>query len=104
MNEKQIKEVKKVIEEVLKLLTTNGSVEVLENIDGTHFVVRTDEAGILIGENGQNLDAFSHIVKKLAHQKLNLGELENVIHFSVDVNDYLAKRIDDLKVLAKMNA
>lgn len=104
MNEFQIREVKRVIEEILRLLTAKGLVEVLENADGTHFVIRTDEAGILIGENGQNLDAFSHIVKKVAHQKFSAGESDATAYFSVDVNDYLAKKIEDLKVLAKMNA
>ncbi len=104
MNENQRKEIKNIIEKILSKMNVSGIVSVVETIDGINFVIKTEEAGILIGENGQNLDALSHVIRKICHKYLNTDEENDPVHFFVDVNDYLAKKIEDLKVLAKMNA
>ena len=82
-------------------MTIDATVEIVEEEIGTRFVVKTDYAGVLIGENGQNLIAFSHIVKKLVDAS---PEETESVSFSVDINDYQVKKIEELKELAKMNA
>jgi spoIIIJ-associated protein len=57
----------------------------------------------LIGENGQHLIALNHLLKKLAENEFKKNELEK-IQFFLDINDYQAKKIEELKNLAKMNA
>lgn len=89
------------MEEILEKLTIEAEVETLDEADGTRFVVRSGDSGMLIGENGKHLIAFSHIVKRIVDARVVDTER---FSFSIDVNDYQAKRIDELKNLAKMNA
>ncbi len=53
----------------------------------------------LIGERGNNLGAIEHIVKKVIRKKY--GE-EN--KFTLDINDYRMRRLDDLKQDVKVAA
>ncbi len=98
----QIQIVKKLIEDLLEKLEIQAKVEVSENADGPQFLIRTPEGGLLIGENGKNLISLYHLIKKLSEAKLK--EKKENFNFSVDVNDYQAKRIEDLKNLARLNA
>jgi spoIIIJ-associated protein len=80
-----------------------GEVEILFSDEYPQFIIRTKEAGILIGENGQNLMAFNCLLKKIAENEFKKRELEK-ISFLLDVNDYQTKKIEELKNLARMNA
>ncbi|GAJ04398.1 unnamed protein product [marine sediment metagenome] len=53
----------------------------------------------MIGENGKNLISFTHLARKMAEK--TIGE---IVFFSVDINDYQAKKIEDLKNLARLNS
>lgn len=108
--EKPLKKIKIIIETLLDKLNVKGEVEFMETGEGTRFLIKAREGALLIGENGQNLLALSHIVKKIAERELKEGgEIkpaqpgEKVI-FSLDVNDYQAKKIEDLKNSARLNA
>jgi spoIIIJ-associated protein len=101
--EKQIQIIKSLIETILEKLTVTGEVEILFSDEYPQFIIRTKEAGILIGENGQNLMAFNCLLKKIAENEFKKRELEK-ISFLLDVNDYQTKKIEELKNLAKMNA
>ena len=103
MNPDHTKRIKSLVEETLLKLQIPGEVEVLEHEEFPQFVIRSREAGILIGEGGQNLEALSHIVKKIAYKILE-PETKEGIFFSLDVNDYLASKVEELKNMAKMNA
>lgn len=78
-----------------------GTVEVLENVNELKINVRTKEAGVLIGENGRNLFALGHLVKRMAEQAL---PEKAAVPFSLDVNDYQAKRTEELKAVARISA
>lgn len=97
----QLEKIKTIIEELLEKLSIKGEVELMETNEGARFLIKSREGAILIGENGQNLLALSHITKKIADR---IVEKENKPMFSLDVNDYQAKRIEDLKNLARLNA
>lgn len=92
------------MEEVLSKMTIVGDIDIVEEVDGARFTVRTRSTNALIGNNGQNLSSFSHIIKKIAEVKLRKEGVEDPIQFSVDVNDYQLKKSEELKSLAKMNA
>lgn len=92
--------VKKIIETILEKMTISGSVEITDVLGGVSFQIRTPDGGVLIGENGQNMLAFYYIVKRLAERAL--GERE--FQFSVDINDYQRKRIEEIKERARMGA
>jgi spoIIIJ-associated protein len=98
----QLENIKTIIETLLEKLGVKGEAETMETGEGVRFLIKSREGAILIGENGQNLLALSHIVKKIADR--NFGEAEKKPIFSLDVNDYQAKKIEDLKNLARLNA
>jgi spoIIIJ-associated protein len=100
---KEVETIKSLISQVLEKMTVSGSVEVMESDECTQFIIRTNEAGILIGEGGQNLIALSHLIKKITESEFRKNNWER-IQFLLDVNDYQAKKIEELKNTAKMGA
>lgn len=58
-------------------------------LDGTS---RVSAPRMLIGERGNNLGALEHIIKKIIRKKY--GEDQK---FTLDINEYRMKRLDDLK-------
>jgi len=103
MNPK-LENIKSIIETLLEKLSVRAEVELMESGEGSRFLIKTHEGALLIGENGQNLLALNHIVKKMADKVLSGGAEEEKIIFSLDVNDYQAKKIEDLKNVARLNA
>lgn len=101
--EKQNDIIKSTIEAMLEKLTIDGKVEILENNECSQFIIKTKEAGILIGEGGQHLIALSHVIKKITEQEFKKNNLDK-ISFFLDVNDYQTRKIEELKNLAKMTA
>ena len=101
--EQQIKTVKLILEEVLAKLTIEGQVDFCEDDNYPRFIIKTQEAGILIGEDGRHLAALSHIVKKITENKMKNDGLEKFAFF-LDVNDYQMKKIEELKNVARVNA
>ena len=81
----------------------SGQVDQIEMDGNTIFTIKTREAGILIGEDGKHLIALSHVVKKMAENKLKREKMED-LPFLLDVNDYQMKRIEELRNIARMNA
>lgn len=101
--EKQKQIIKSLTKEILEKMAVQGEVEIVESSECPQFIIRTKEAGILIGENGQNLTALSHLLKKITEREFKKNDLEK-IQFFLDVNDYQAKKIEDLKNIARMSA
>ncbi|MFC1756800.1 protein jag [Patescibacteria group bacterium] len=99
-----ITKIKDLIDEILLKLTVDASVDLVETADGPHFIIRTLEGGLLIGENGKTLISFIHLVKRIAEKKLKGDNGGDSFFFSLDVNDYQSKKIEDLKNIAKVNA
>ena len=85
--------IKNNIEECLRKLTIDiDSIEVTEDIMHPVFHIHTKDSRTLIGNKGETLHAFNHIVKKIVE-----GRGDGDIKFLIDVNRYYAKRIDELK-------
>jgi len=101
--ENQIKIIIALLEEILEKMTISGQVDQIEMDGNTIFTIKTREAGILIGEDGKHLIALSHVVKKMAENKLKREKMED-LPFLLDVNDYQMKRIEELRNIARMNA
>ncbi len=64
------------------------------------------DLSMLIGKNGQNLEAFERLVRLLASRKLatataGQADPENDLHFIIDVNDYRKSRTDYLVSIAR---
>jgi len=98
----QTQTIKELIEDILNKLTVDASVQVLETAEGPQFIIKTQEGRLLIGENGRNLVSLNHIVKKIVGKKTDKSK--DFMSFSVDVNDYQAKKVEELKNTARLNA
>lgn len=101
--EKQIQIITALLKEILDKLTIEGEIEYLESGIDPIFTIRTREAGLLIGEDGKHLIALSHLIKKMAENKLRQENLEKVF-FLIDVNDYQLKKVEELRNIARMSA
>jgi spoIIIJ-associated protein len=96
-------DIKKTIENLLKLMSVEADQVLITDRDNTGikiFSIKTRDSGILIGNKGENLFAFNHIVKKMA--KKGLAETEDGLKFIVDVNDYQERLAEELKNKAKI--
>lgn len=105
MTEQQIQEIKALIKTLLEKMKVSGSVEVVTTAENVQFAIRTPEGSLLIGENGKQLQALNHLVKKMAERVVK-GEEGGPLPppLLVDVNDYQSKRIEELRDLARLNA
>ena len=92
--------IKEIVEGLLAKIGTFGEVSILETADNTQFQIRTQEAGLLIGEGGENLIALNHLVKRITEARL--GRIP--APFSIDVNDYQKQRAEEIKDLARLSA
>ncbi|MDP3902232.1 MAG: R3H domain-containing nucleic acid-binding protein [bacterium] len=102
--ERQKNLIKTLITEVIDKMSIEGSVEIMEEVDCPRFVIRTKEAGLLIGEEGKNLMALNSLIKKMADNLLRRDGIEERFVYILDVNDYQAKKIEDVKNEARVNA
>ena len=101
--QEQLDQIEQLIKDFLAKMTVEGEVEVLEKTDSHYFIIKTREAGILIGDNGQNLLAINHLVKKMT-EKMARDAGQEPLPFLLDVNDYQTKKIEELKNNARMQA
>ncbi len=101
--EKQSKIIELLIKQILEKIGIAGRVDILKSEEYPQFIIRTQEAGLLIGENGQHLIAFKHLLKKIADNEFRKNNVEK-IPFLLDVNNYQAKKIEELRNLARMSA
>lgn len=77
--------------------------ERLEEQEGREVLVlniKTNDAKLMIGQGGDNLFAFQHVVRLLFRKK-NENEM---IPFRVDVNDYRRDKEDSLRSIARSAA
>lgn len=101
--ETQIQQIKTYVESLLEHMGVFCTVDVFSSSDSVQFSIRTPDGGILIGENGQHLAALNHIVKKIA-ERICIKDQNTVFPITVDINDYQAKKIEELRDLARMSA
>ncbi len=92
--------IKEIIEAILSKIGAMGQVEMAETTENLQFTIRTPEAGLLIGEGGENLIALNHILKRIVEKQVGRTRLP----FSLDVNDYQKQKADEIKDLAVMSA
>lgn len=93
---------KKTAENLVSLVGVDAEVETRFGADGAIVVIKTKDAGVLIGEGGQHLQALNHIIKKICEK--SFPDFYHSALFTIDVNDYQRKRIEQLRDLARMSA
>jgi len=87
--------------EVHQGATTRISVRVSDSqeYDSQSDGFRVSPTNLLIGEKGGNLNALEYVIKRIAQRRY-----ENTHKFTLDINDYRIKRLDDLKQDVKVAA
>lgn len=96
--EKKVKDLNKLVDELLSLMGTKAKAEVSYDEDNKSYLVNLDagdETGLLIGKKGETLLGLQTILGILLKQKTN--EWERV---TVNVGDYLEKEEEYLRNLA----
>ena len=97
IEEKNINEIKKTVQEFFEKTSFDVETEVLSLEDKTIPIrLKTEEPKILIGQNGQTLAEIQHLLKAiLSHQ------IQEQFYIDLDINDYKKKKIEYLKETAK---
>lgn len=92
MNSEQIIET---IKEIIEKMGFGPEFDAVEMHQGaaSRFEIRMrGEARMLIGEHGNNLASLEHLLKKIVRKRYN-----EEAKFTLDINDYRMKRLEDLK-------
>lgn len=88
--------VKKSIKDIIDKMGFGSDFEGVDVHQGaaSRFSVRLrGRVNILIGERGNNLIAFEHVIKKM----IGKNQGEDIPKFTIDINDYRVNRLEDLK-------
>ncbi len=98
--------VSEILENVLSLLSLEGSFDVEEKEEGVFVSIETEDAGRLIGHNGETLTALQLLVNLIVMRQLASGEAgqDRAIEAKrviVDVSNWRKDKEDDLAQRAK---
>ncbi len=95
----------KIIEEMLSAANFNveGVHSFLNEEDGAlWYTIQTNDSQLLIGKNGETLEALNHLVKKIIENKIRDTAPQQII--TIDVNNFQKKKNENLKTVAHMMA
>ncbi|MBU4185534.1 MAG: Jag N-terminal domain-containing protein [Proteobacteria bacterium] len=86
---------KNVLQRIIDLITTGAEISFEKKSDRILFYIKGDNIAILIGKQGQTLEAMQYLVEKIVNKH---GEQR--IRIQIDIEGYLEKRQNNLKGLA----
>ncbi len=86
---------KAVLEEMLRLMELQATVEIASGQETAKLNVRGDELGVLIGRRGEKLASLQHIVNLIVSRKDTPS-----MRLMVDVENYRGRREDQLRDVA----
>lgn len=92
---KLLEEAKSVLEEMLRLMEVEASVEIGMGTESAKLNVKGNELGILIGRRGEKLASLQHIVNLIVAKRE--GQWTRV---AVDVENYRGRREEQLREVA----
>lgn len=90
--------VSEILENLLGLLGLEGSFEIEEREDGVFVSIEAEDAGILIGRNGETLSSLQLILNLIASRQIGGEDLKRIV---VDVSSWRKSKEDDLAERAK---
>lgn len=95
-------QVSEVLDNILSLLLLEGSYEIKEEDEGFFVSIETEDAGRLIGAQGQSLEALQLIINQITSLKQKegspVGEFKRVI---LDVSGWRKQKEEELKTQAE---
>ncbi len=87
---------KEILETLLERMQEKATVSVLLEDDRISLRIETDDAGLLIGKQGQTLDALQYLVTKMLAKKSR-----RKVRIAIDVEAYRARHNEALSHLAQ---
>ena len=88
------------LETLLKHMGVFGTIEEGALGDTLTLTIRTPEAGVLIGEDGERLQSLNHVIRRMMEREYG----QEAAQILVDVNDYRRKQYEELRDQARMGA
>jgi spoIIIJ-associated protein len=92
-------EAKAVLEELLRLMELQGTVEIAMGTETAKLNVKGEDLGVLIGRRGEKLASLQHLVNLIVARRE--GQHNRI---AVDVENYRGRREDQLRDVAKRAA
>jgi spoIIIJ-associated protein len=90
------------IETILNKMSIDfDKIDVSNNGVNTTYQIHTNDAGILIGNRGETLEALSYIIRRMVNKDQPLEERQM---FVVDVNNYQTKKLEEFRQGLKVSA
>lgn len=100
MDKKEIKTIKEITGELLRVLDVEGDFEIIESKKAdeefVEIILNTKDTGVVIGYHGDTLEGLQLVLSLCVAR--NLGRF---IRISIDVGDYKKNRTEFLKALAQ---
>jgi len=87
---------REILEQVLLKMQESATVSATQEEDRISLLIATDDAGLLIGKQGQTLDALQYLVTKMLAK-----QSRKKVRISIDVEAYRARHNEALALLAK---
>ena len=84
------------LEQVLGYLDESATVAAAPEEDRISLLIETSDAGLLIGKQGQTLDALQYLVTKMLSK-----QTRRKVRIAIDVESYRARHNEALSLLAK---
>jgi spoIIIJ-associated protein len=94
--ENLLPQAREILEQVLKHMHETATVTATQEEDRIMLLIATDDAGLLIGKQGQTLDALQYLVTKMLAK-----QTRRKVRIAIDVEAYRARHNEALAVLAK---
>ena len=92
-----LKTAKEALSGILSHICDEFTVQAMERSDAIYLTIECDEGGLVIGKNGQNLDAIQYIVRRMVGKQC--GDLEKKI--IVDTEGYRNRKRESLEAMVK---
>jgi spoIIIJ-associated protein len=87
---------REILEQLLAKMQEPATVTVTQEEDRINLLIATDDAGLLIGKQGQTLDALQYLVTKMLAK-----QTRKKVRISIDVEAYRARHNEALALLAQ---
>lgn len=95
-----VEKARPILQEIVRLMGVPASAEVATNEEGPHLVLVGDSSGILIGRQGQTLDALEYVVNRI----VSMDDEGPRRRMTVDTEGYRGRRRETLQQLAGRTA
>ncbi len=86
---------KNVLQQIIDLITIDAEISYEKQSDQILFYIKGGNVAILIGKQGQTLEAMQYLVEKIVNK-----HSEQRIRIQIDIEGYLEKKQNSLKMLA----